>query len=630
MLDDWGTDLDGNNLIMLDDSRTDLDSKIENCDIKTETIIEETQRESIINRPHNLAGSVKRVFKDRYSISETKAEYKESSTVPALMKLFMESLDNPIDIAIKGGCDKINIFVDEISISIEDNGYGISSDKDENGEYILYKAMCKYNTSSNYQENSGKGQKGVNGIGIKLCSTLSSKFEATTDDGRKIIHLIATENNLNHKITEHKTTKKTGLKLRFEPDFNIFEVDKIDSDHIERMYEYTLIQSLTYPNIKFTFNGKKIKYNYKQFIKLFGSDYVFDYNDDYFFAFFPNDSDEFKQISFVNGLETCKGGTHIDFISNSIVNLIRNKLIKKFKTLKPADIKNKLLCIIIAKNVKDISWDGQTKESITSPVSIMRDYFDKSNLQKIANEILKNKAFIDPITEIYRIKAEFKRRQDMKALDKPKKKIKSEKYTPAIGKNKILFITEGESALGGIMPVLGRQGNGFYALKGVPLNTIIADRDKFLKNVELSELYTIIKNEGYEKIVFGNDADSDGDHIVGLLLGFCQKYFPDKLNSIGCLRTPIKAIRKNNKVIRWTYNLTEELTPKSGEQFKYYKGLGSWSTKDLKIVIAKDSLDNMIRMFDFEDGTIIEKWLGKSPEYRKTEIMNNSFDITNS
>ena len=593
-----------------------------------EEIVEETQRESIINRPHNLAGSIKRVFKERYAITEDKAEYRESSIVPALLKIFMEGCDNPIDIAIKGGCDQISINVDSKSISIQDNGYGISSEKDENGEYIVYKALCKYNTSSNYTDMKGQGQKGVNGIGIKLACTLSTKFEAESDDGVKLIKLKAVENNLKHTVTSHRTTKKTGLKIRFEPDFKIFEVDEIDEEHIQRMYEYILIQSLTYPNIKFKFNDKPVNFTNKKFIKLFGEDFVLEQTDDYFFAFFPNESDEFRQISYVNGLETSKGGSHINFLTNEVVTKVRDKLLKKFKTLKPADVKQKMLCVVIAKNMKHIDWDGQTKESITSPVSIMREYFSDTNFDKLALEIFKNKAFIEPITEVYRIKAEFKRRQDMKGLTKVVKKIKSEKYLPAIGKKHRLFIAEGDSAVGGLSPVLGRTGNGFYALKGLPLNAYQATHEKFLKNVELSELYKIIKAEGYTEIIIATDADLDGIHIRGILMGFFDKYLPAYKGKIGILSTPVKFIKKGKVPVRWTYDLNEEMTPKTGEIFKYVKGLGTWNAPDLKYIIQKEGLSKMISMIVFDDDEIIGHWLDKSVDKRKEYILANEFSIS--
>ena len=231
-------------------------------------IIKETPREAIVNRPHNLAGSIKGITKTRHNISEDKVEYKAVKTTPALLKLFMEALDNPIDVAIKGSKKiKIDIQVTKDFIQVKDNGYGIPSVK-KDGNWQAWDAFCDYNTSSNYKEAKGKGQKGVNGIGVKLCTTLSTKMIIDSDDGKKKIHIVATENNLNHKITE-KPSNGSGVTVKFYPDFGIFDVDEITEDHIKRMYEYTLIQSLSYPEITFRFNGKLVRMTPKKFIAMF-------------------------------------------------------------------------------------------------------------------------------------------------------------------------------------------------------------------------------------------------------------------------------------------------------------------------------------------------------------------------
>ncbi len=457
-------------------------------------IRKETQRESIINRPHNLAGSVKGITRTRHNITKDKVEYKASKTTPALIKLFMEALDNPIDVAIKSKkAVKIDIKVTSDSIQIKDNGYGIPSVK-KDGYWQAWDAFCEYNTSSNYKENRGQGTKGVNGIGVKLCTTLSSKMIIDSDDGKKKIHIVATENNLNHKITEKETTQ-SGVTIKFFPDFNIFDVSEITQEHIQRMYEYTLIQSLTYPDITFRFNGKIIRMTPKKFMTLFPVS-VIDEQDDYFIAIAPNTEDDFKHISYVNGLETYLGGSHIDYVMTQITYSIRDRLAKKkdFKNIKPGDIRSKMLLVLIAKNMKDVDWDGQTKSSITSPTAKMREYF-KTDFDKFALKISKSPDIMLPITELFTLRATAKQNAELKKLGSQKKKIKSEKYMPSTKNQKVLFVCEGESASGGLMPALGREEYGFYELKGVPMNVYDATHQKFAQNKELSELYQIIQNE---------------------------------------------------------------------------------------------------------------------------------------
>ena len=603
---------------------------------KTEHIFEETQRESIINRPHNLFGSVKPIAKERFCVQEDKVEYKESNTVPALIKIFMEAVDNPIDIAIKHELDNltIDIKVDEESITIKDDGPGIPNIKcAELDEYMAYKAFCKYNTSSNYKEFRNQGQKGVNGIGIKGSNTLSTKFIGSSDDGKTKVTVTATENNLHHTIKEEKTSGTSGVTVKFYPDFKIIDGKKIDEEHIKRMYEYILMQSLTYQNISFKFNGKKISYTPKKFVSLFDKACVLEENDSYFLAFLPNESDNFAQLSFVNGLETSKGGTHINYVVDSIVAGVREKLIKKYKTIKPADIKNRLTFLLIAKDVKDIDWDGQTKKSITTPNKYWIEYFKEIDFAKLTNKILKTPEIIDPITEVYKIKEELKKRQEMKGLVKTVKKIKSDKYTKPIGSNDVLLICEGLSAKSALLPGLGRQGLGYYELKGKPANVYASDQKKFTENKELSELYKIIKQEGYKKIAVASDSDLDGIAINGLLIAFFKRYLSEELEAgmLYRLNTPVMALLDKNKLPKeWIYDLAGTLKEKSGLTFKYFKGLGSWTPTQMKEVIEKDGINNMLVQISYnkdDDETIDDWYSDKKADKRKEYIINNDFDL---
>jgi len=593
-----------------------------------EAIDLETQREAIVNRPYNLAGSIKKVAKERYKITPDGIELTTQTTVPALIKLFMEALDNPIDVAIKGGCKNISVKVDSTSITVIDDGYGISSEKHANGQLNLFNAMCEYNSSSNYKEKKGQGQKGTNGIGIKLCTTLSTWFKAVSDDGKKVTTVIATDNNLHHKVSQRKTTGKTGTTVSFKPDFKIFEVDEIDQEHIDRMYEYTLIQALTYPEVNFKFNGKTVKQTPRQFIKLLGEHAVIEQQKDYFFAILPNELDDFRQISFVNGLETFDGGSHITTIVDDIVKGVRDKLVKKYKTIKLGDIRNKLQFVLIAKNMKHIDWEGQTKSKISTPPKLIREYYKDTDINAVINKVLKSKEIIEPITEFFKLKEELKKRKELSALDKGKKKIDSEKYLPATGTPKYLCITEGASATGGLLPILGRDECGFYELKGKPLNAYSASSSKFTSNKELSELYQIIKNENYEYLIYSTDQDLDGIHIRGLLTGFIHKYIPEYKNRVGILNTPVIIIMKNKKPVRWSYSINDSVAPKAGETSKYFKGLGTHTKATLKPVIDKDGFENMIEMLEFDDEEIIDDWLSdKKSDKRKEYIMNNKFSI---
>lgn len=185
------------------------------------------------------------------------------------------------------------------------------------------------------------------------------------------------------------------------------------------------------------------------------------------------------------------------------------------------------------------------------------------------------------------------------------------------------------SQVGGILPALGREEIGYYTLKGKPLNVITQTHQKFIANKELSELYQIIQNEGYEQIVTATDSDLDQQSIKSLLAGFIWKMLPEYKDKFYQFNTPVKVIVKGESPVRWTYSLNEELTPKKGEQFNYMKGLGSWDSDELQEVIKKDGFDTMVQRieFDEESDKVLLEWLDKDSEPRKKYILANNFSI---
>lgn len=152
-----------------------------------------------------------------------------------------------------------------------------------------------------------------------------------------------------------------------------------------------------------------------------------------------------------------------------------------------------------------------------------------------------------------------------------------------------------------------------------------------ITNIEIvevhdTEVYDITVDE-YHNFATCSGAVVHNCHIRGLLLGFILKYLPEMKDSIGIFETPVKVIKKGKTPVRWTYDLNEELTAKSGETFKYVKGLGTWNIEDLKHIIKKDGLDKMMNMLEFDDDETILGWLGNNSEYRKEFILLNDFNI---
>jgi DNA topoisomerase-2 len=589
-----------------------------------------TEREHIIQRPSMYIGSVDSTKTIEYIFENDKIVHKEIEYVPGLIKIINEIIDNSVDVAIKTnfqGCDEIKVHIMNDHVSVQDNGPGIPIKQNNQGHW--YPELCwgHARAGSNFEDDENRTQIGMNGVGSFATNCFSKEFIGTTDDGNQR-YTITFSNNAERFKESFGKSKGKGTTVLFYPDLSKFKLTEIDDSHKNIIKQRLINLSLSFPEITFKFNGVKINVNsFKKYVSLFSENYEIYETEDYKFAILPNEDDDFKQFSYVNGLKIPDGGTHIDIIAGSIVSKLRDKLVKKYKDIKPGDIKNKLMVIAFLKNVKNTKFNSQSKEKITNSSSEISAYFGSVPFDSIVYKIYKNDNIIGPITEVYRIKEELKKRQEMKNLTKTVKRIKSDKYFPSIGAKKYLLLVEGQSALGGLMPVLGRKECGFYCLKGKPLNAYSAHQSKFTANTELSELYQIINNENYDFVIYATDQDLDGFHIRGLLTGFFERYLPELKGKIGMLQTPVIGITKKEKLVHWYYDLNSEIELKPGEVSNYYKGLGSWNTDDLLEVVKVDGMSKMINIIEFDSSEIIEEWLGDDSEPRKKYILENDFSI---
>lgn len=214
---------------------------------------------------------------------------------------------------------------------------------------------------------------------------------------------------------------------------------------------------------------------------------------------FPNEYDEFKFYTYVNGIDISKGGTHIDYISYEITSRIRDKLIKKYKTIRPGDVKNKLSLVVFFTGFANPEFDSQTKESLSnSQGDITRHLNGKLDFDALAKKILKNDAIIGPVVETFKIKEELKARQELRAAKKIK--VTTDKYMASIGEKKYCLLCEGLSARGGLSSALGRKGFSYFAGRGVPLNAYDAKIQAISANAELKDIAAILELD-----LFGKD-----------------------------------------------------------------------------------------------------------------------------
>lgn len=410
-----------------------------------ENIIELSDREHILARPSMYIGGVDKVRSTEWIYKDNQMQQEDVEYVPGLLKIINEIIDNSIDVAIKTGftsANQIEVKITSDSVSVKDNGTGIKNARAPSGKLMAELAWGHARAGSNFNDN--RTQIGMNGIGSFATNCFSTKFIGISDDGNTKVQLTWVDNAETLDQIKESASTSRGVQVQFYPDLKRFGLTEIDQTHINLIHQRLLNLKISFPKIDFRFNGKKITINsFKKFVQSFSPDAEILSDGDYNIAILPNAQDDFQQFSYVNGLKIPDGGTHVDYVTSNIVSRIRDKLIKKFKAIKPGDIRNKLFVIVFMTEFPDAKFSSQAKEKITNSASEVSKFFGALDFDAYVKRILKNEAIIEPITEVYRLKEEFKRRQEMKSLNKPKK-IKDEKYLPAIGDPKYLLIVEGE------------------------------------------------------------------------------------------------------------------------------------------------------------------------------------------
>lgn len=625
--------------------------------------------EQVLRRPGMWAGSMQPIKNKMFMIGQNGVEYKEVTYIPAFRKIIDEIIDNGCDAIVKlnNAKGKIKVVIDEEWVYIEDNGPGIPvirkdikditdnrmSDEEKkriSETYLPEIAWTRLFSGSNFKDSDNKTTVGSHGLGSKLTAIFSKKFVGISDDGNKMCKVVA-KNNLETVETVVSESKERGVRVKFYPDLNRFGLTKIEPVYVELMRQRLICLGITFPGIKFSLNGKQVNVNDKAFLNLFSEHITFQVFDRGFIGVYPNVNDDFNFFTYVDGLALNRGGSHIDYIVDKVVTPIREKLIKKYKSIKPADIKNKLSLVVFLRDFPNLKFDSQTKETLTNLPSEITKYFgDSVDWEKMAKAIIKNEYILDPIVETFKLKEEVKERVALKQAGKSKVKISVDKYIKPIGGNDYLFVCEGLSARGSTSAALGRNGFGYYASRGVGINAYDATPTQILKNQEFSDIITILglditnPNEqmlNFKKFVIASDQDLDGIHITDIYIGWFVKFAPWMFDKgIICrLNTPLAIVFKDKgmtKIHKMFFDLNsfkkfESENDMSKYSTQYYKGLGTFQ-KDMFIKLFNENggVEQFIQTLRLDDTgkSYVDSWLnGDKADERKKLISDYTFDI---
>ena len=587
-----------------------------------------SDKQHVLDNPDTYIGSIEKIDSIQNVLNQENnlIENKEILLIPGLYKLFDEGIVNCRDHYIRMKKENqenqvsyiyIDIKNDIITMTNDGNGIDIA----EHPEYKIWIPELIFGhlrTSTNYQKDEKKIVGGKNGFGFKLVLIWSTwgKIE-TVDHNRGLKYVQEFKNNLDiiEKPIITKCKSKPFTKISFKPDYKRLQIEGLNSDLISlfkrRVYD---IAAITDKTIKIKYNGELIPIkSFEQYLNLYiGSksncNRVYENaNERWEYAVCLTPNDEFTQVSFVNGINTSKGGKHVEYILNQIIKklviYIKNK---KHVDVKPGTIKEQLM-LFIRCDIENPSFDSQTKDFMNTPISNFGSTCNVSDqfIEKIAKLGVMNTAC--SLTEIKETK-QAKKTDGIKVknLRHITKLVDANKAGTDKSKDCTIILCEGDSAKAGIISGLSkddREWIGVYPMKGKLFN-VRGEKDlKISENKEIYEIKQILglelgmnytkelidKKLRYGKILFMTDQDLDGSHIKGLGLNLFHYQWPSLTkieNFIGFVNTPILKARKSNKELLFynegeyrEWKLSEE---NNGYKIKYYKGLGTSTAKEFK------------------------------------------------
>jgi len=562
-----------------------------------------------------------------YNPEKKLMENKPLTYIPGEYKLYDEILVNAFDQYIRTSESKdiklspvknIKINVDQKSglISVYNDGEGIPIEIHPKEKiYIPELIFGELLTSSNYDKDEIKHVGGKNGYGAKLANIFSVKFTITTVDknkNKKFSMSFYDNKKRKDKPTITKYTSKPFTQIDYIPDFKRFNIEGISDDMMELMKKRAFDMAACSGNdLNIFFNDEKIDCRtFEKYINLYLEKAPRAYekvNERWEIGCALSPSLSFEQVSFVNGINTSKGGKHVDYIINQITKKLCEFIEKKKKVqVKPNYIKENLM-VFVKSTIDNPNFSSQTKESLTT------------NKDKFGSKCEINSKFIDALSKCGIVEkaislAEAKQNKTLKKTD-------GKKQTRLTGIPKLedanwagtkkshlctLILTEGDSAKSTAMAgieIIGRDNYGVFPLKGKPINvkdeknikklsenTEIANIKKIM-GLETNKKYKDLSTLRYGKILILTDQDEDGSHIKGLIFTLFEHLWPTLFKMDGFLNSMLTPIVKasHKKDTHEFYSLKDyekfvEDNPNALNKFhvKYYKGLATSTPKEAK------------------------------------------------
>ncbi len=602
-----------------------------------------------------------------------------------LHHLVYEIVDNAIDEALAGYCDKIGVeLLDDGVIRVTDNGRGIPVGiNPQKGIPTVTVVFTILHAGGKFGGGGYKVSGGLHGVGASVVNALSSWLEVEVSDGTHIYKERYEKGNVVNKLHIIGDTTETGTVVTFKPDPTIFtDTTRYDYDILlKRLREQSFLNAgirvvLTDKRSDADIPDRSDDFCYEGGIKSY-VEFILEgmkkdkLNKDVIY-FTATDKDEStaeiallwstaydsKVISFANTLHTIDGGTHEQGFKQSLANVV-NKYAFDFKKLKEGNARLKgddiLEGVVAVVSVKlaDAQFESQTKAKLgnTSIGKLVRDLVNEKLYQYLEENPDDAKIIIDKA-----IAASNAREAAQKARDASRNKSgiggktrMPEKLKDCISDDPTkteIFIVEGDSAGGSAVEGRNSTYQAILPLWGKMLNVEKARVDKVYGNDKLTPVIVAlgtgigenfdISKLRYDKIVIMADADVDGSHIRTLLLTFFFRYMPELIETghIYLAQPPLFRVAKGK---RYFDAFTDEERDRYIEELggnvdvQRYKGLGEMNPEQLWETTLDPEHRTMLKV-TMADAAIADETftilMGEEVEPRRKFIEENAIFAT--
>ena len=583
------------------------------------------------------------VLKGLEAVRKRPAMYIGDVSTRGLHHLVNEVVDNSIDEALAGQCDKIEITINEDgSVTVQDNGRGIPVDiHPVEKRSALEVVMTVLHAGGKFDKSSYKVSGGLHGVGVSVVNALSEWLKVEVRRKGKLYFQEYKRGVPLAKVKEigKAGKKESGTQVTFFPDSEIFKTTEFRFDTLtERMRELAYLNKNITIKIKDVRNGgEEETFHFKggliEFVKyldearqpLHKTVYIEGEKDntpmEIAFQYTNNYTENI--FSYVNNINTTEGGTHLSGFKTALTRTLnnyayKNKLIKEGKINLTGDDFREGLTAVISIKVAEPQFEGQTKTKLgnsetKSAVETLigeklGDFLEEN--PSIGRKIIEKCARAAEAREAARKARDLTRRKN--ALDGMNLPGKLADCSITDPDHCEIYIVEGDSAGGSAKQGRDRKFQAILPLRGKILNVEKAKINKILENNEIKAMISAIgagigaefneEKTRYGKIILMTDADVDGSHIRTLLLTFLYRYMKELITvgKVYIAQPPLYKIKKGKEEFyafddkereeilkrlkvngKGTAKDVEEETNIKGITISRYKGLGEMNPEQL-------------------------------------------------